>query len=137
MIDNKNTLLAALARLAAATAFPADFQTSPGVGVTETQATIGKSGGFADTALLSRWKRYRQAPLETGLSPPNILDDPIVLCPQCDKRLVLPELRQMKVDFATAAGWRRSGNEQSRTFNGRGAGPGGEIGVACGDNRLV
>ncbi len=64
-----------------------------GVGVTETQPSPLNHRGFADSVVAKRQDGKDRRPLVSPTIPPEILADPIVLCPRCASRRVLSELR--------------------------------------------
>lgn len=82
--------------LAALTA-PQEIQSqlSTGVGITETPVTPEKEQGFADSATTSRQAGRRRQPVVSPTPPPEIIADPVILCPRCKSGRVLAELRKL------------------------------------------
>jgi hypothetical protein len=69
---------------------------SHGVGVTETSVKPENSAGFADSG---RSRRRSKVPVKSLPPPLEIVADPIVLCPRCSTKRVLPELRTLTGDL--------------------------------------
>lgn len=92
--ENKDAVLAALSATAAALPPPCS-QHSTTVGVTETPVNREESKGFADSVLANRKEgKVRQA-LVSPTPSSEVLADPVVLCPLCNSRRVLAELRRI------------------------------------------